>query len=69
VAVHELGHWAFAKPRLDLSKNGAFGSASYAAEELRVDIAASMVRAHLAAAEADAGQDAGEDQQALAEAA
>jgi antirestriction protein ArdC len=43
VAVHEMGHWAFAKPRLDLSKNGAFGSASYAAEELRVDIAASMV--------------------------
>jgi antirestriction protein ArdC len=43
VAVHEMGHWAYAKPRLDLSKNGAFGSASYAAEELRVDIAASMV--------------------------
>jgi antirestriction protein ArdC len=121
VAVHEMGHWAFAKPRLDLSKNGAFGSAFYAAEELRVDIAASMVcstigigtdientaayvqnwlqrlkddkreifraaadaqriadyllnfhpeyRAHLAAAEADTGQDAGEDQQELAEAA
>jgi len=121
VAVHELGHWAFAKPRLDMTKNGAFGSASYAAEELRVDIAASMVcstigigtdientaayvqnwlqrlkddkreifraaadaqriadyllnfhpeyRAHLAAAEAGTGQDAGEDQQELAEAA
>jgi antirestriction protein ArdC len=43
VAVHEMGHWAFARPHLGLTKNRAFGSASYAAEELRVDIAASMM--------------------------
>lgn len=45
--VHELGHWAFAANRLDLSKGGRFGSSAYAAEELRVEISASMVCATL----------------------
>jgi antirestriction protein ArdC len=41
--VHELGHYACTKPRLDLSEMGGFGSAAYAAEELRVEISSAMV--------------------------
>jgi antirestriction protein ArdC len=47
VLIHELGHWSYAKPRLDLSKGGRFGSAAYAAEEVRVEIASSMTCATL----------------------
>jgi antirestriction protein ArdC len=41
--IHETGHWACSKQRLDLSEKGRFGSAAYAGEELRVEIASSMV--------------------------
>jgi antirestriction protein ArdC len=45
--IHESGHWACAKPRLDLSESGRFGSAAYAGEELRVEISSAMVCAAL----------------------
>jgi len=38
-AFHELAHYAYAAPRLDLSQGGRFGSAAYAFEELVVSIA------------------------------
>ncbi len=38
-AVHELGHWTGAKKRLNREKSGLFGSADYAREELRAEIA------------------------------
>ena len=40
---HELGHWAANQRRLGISEGGRFGSREYAAEELRVEIAAAMV--------------------------
>lgn len=45
--AHELSHWAYAKPRLDLSERGRFGSRAYSKEELRVEIAASQLCATL----------------------
>ena len=41
-ALHELGHWACSKRRLDM-EGGVFGSESYAQEELRVEIASWMI--------------------------
>jgi len=38
-ALHELSHYAYAAPRLNLSQGGRFGSAAYAFEELVVSIA------------------------------
>jgi antirestriction protein ArdC len=37
--LHELSHYAYAAPRLNLSQGGRFGSAAYAFEELVVSIA------------------------------
>ena len=45
--AHELGHWAYAKPRLNLSERGRFGSQAYSREELRVEMAASQLCATL----------------------
>ncbi len=42
-ALHELGHYLCAKPRLDLREGGRFGSTSYAHEELVVEIASQNV--------------------------
>jgi antirestriction protein ArdC len=47
VVSHELGHWVCSKRRLNINVPGRFGSAAYAAEEMRVDFAASMVCANL----------------------
>ena len=47
VALHELGHHSGAKHRLNRDLSGKFGTASYAAEELRVEIAAGMIAAEL----------------------
>jgi antirestriction protein ArdC len=38
-ALHELGHWTGHPTRLDRDLSGRFGSESYAAEELRAEIA------------------------------
>lgn len=38
-ALHELGHWTGHPSRLDRDLSGRFGSESYAAEELRAEIA------------------------------
>lgn len=40
--LHELGHWACSKRRLDM-EGGRFGSESYCQEELRVEIASWML--------------------------
>ena len=45
--LHELGHWTGAKQRLDRDMTGRFGSASYATEELRVEIASTLMCAEL----------------------
>lgn len=42
-ALHELGHWTGHESRLDRDLSGSFGSASYAKEELRAEIASMMV--------------------------
>ena len=36
-ALHELGHWTGAKPRLDRDLTGRFGSQDYSREELRAE--------------------------------
>lgn len=41
-ALHELGHWACSKRRLNM-EGGAFGTESYGQEELRVEIASWMI--------------------------
>ena len=41
--LHELGHWTGAKHRLARDMTGRFGSASYAAEEPRVEIASALM--------------------------
>jgi antirestriction protein ArdC len=48
VALHELGHWTGAKPRLDRDLNGRFGTKAYAAEELVAEMTAAFLCAHLA---------------------
>ena len=40
---HEMGHWAANSRRLGISEGGYFGSREYAAEELRVEIAAATI--------------------------
>ena len=45
--LHELGHWTGAKHRLDRDMTARFGSASYATEELRVEIASALMGAEL----------------------
>jgi len=47
VALHELGHWTGAKPRLDRDLTGRFGTKAYAAEELVAEMAAAFLCAHL----------------------
>jgi len=47
VAIHECGHASGAKHRLDRDLTGRFGSRSYAAEEICVEIAAGFVLADL----------------------
>lgn len=47
VAIHECGHATGAKHRLDRDLTGRFGSRSYAAEELCVEMAAGFVLADL----------------------
>lgn len=42
-ALHELGHWTGHSSRLDRDLSGGFGSASYAKEELRAELASIMV--------------------------
>lgn len=43
VAVHELGHATGHKSRMNRDLSGKFGSASYASEEAKVDMAAAFV--------------------------
>jgi antirestriction protein ArdC len=45
--LHELGHWAGAKHRLDRDLSGRFGSEAYAAEELIAELNAAFLCAHL----------------------
>ena len=45
--LHELGHWSGAKHRLDRDLSGRFGTASYAAEELRAEIGSALMCAEL----------------------
>jgi antirestriction protein ArdC len=47
VALHECGHATGAKHRLDRDLTGRFGSETYAAEELCVELASAMVLADL----------------------
>lgn len=47
VALHELGHWTGAKPRLDRNLSGRFGTKAYAAEELVAEMTAAFLCAHL----------------------
>lgn len=47
VALHELGHWTGAKPRLDRDLTGRFGTKAYAAEELVAEMTAAFLCAHL----------------------
>lgn len=41
--IHELGHWTGHETRLNRDLTGAFGSESYAREELRAEIASAFV--------------------------
>jgi antirestriction protein ArdC len=47
VALHELGHWTGAKPRLDRNLSSRFGTKAYAAEELVAEMTAAFLCAHL----------------------
>jgi antirestriction protein ArdC len=47
VAIHECGHAASAKHRLDCDLTGRFGSRSFAAAEMNVELAAGFVLADL----------------------
>jgi antirestriction protein ArdC len=47
VALHELGHWTGAKPRLDRDLTGRFSTKAYAAEELVAEMTAAFLCAHL----------------------
>jgi antirestriction protein ArdC len=47
VALHELGHWTGAKPRLDRDLTGRFGTKAYAGEELVAEMTAAFLCAHL----------------------
>ena len=41
--MHELGHWTGHKKRLDRDLSGRFGSAAYAMEELRAELASAFI--------------------------
>lgn len=45
--VHELGHWTGHPSRLNRDLSGRFGSAAYAMEELRAELASAFVGAEL----------------------
>ena len=47
VMLHELGHWSGAEHRLNRDLSGCFGSAAYAAEELRAEIGSALMCAEL----------------------
>lgn len=47
VALHELGHWTGHSSRLNRDLTGSFGSASYAREELRAQMASLFLSAEL----------------------
>ncbi len=47
VQLHELGHWSGSRTRLNRDLSGPFGSADYAREELRAEIAQVMICAEL----------------------
>jgi antirestriction protein ArdC len=47
VELHELGHWAGHKSRLDRDLSGRFGTRAYAAEELVAEFTAAFLCAHL----------------------
>jgi antirestriction protein ArdC len=47
VALHELGHWTGAKPRLNRDLSCRFGTKAYAAEELVAELTAAFLCAHL----------------------
>jgi antirestriction protein ArdC len=47
-ALHELGHWTGHRSRLDRDQSGAFGSNSYAREELVAEMASAYTCASLA---------------------
>ena len=53
VLMHELGHWTGAEHRLKREMIGRFGSADYAREELRAELAQVMVCAELGIADCD----------------
>lgn len=46
-ALHELGHWTGHRSRLDRDQSGAFGSTSYAREELVAEMASAFTCASL----------------------
>jgi antirestriction protein ArdC len=46
-ALHEASHWSGAKHRLDRDLTGRFGSAAYAQEELRAELASVFIGAEL----------------------
>ena len=47
VLLHELGHWTGAGQRLNRDLSGRFGTAAYAAEELRAEIGSALMCAEL----------------------
>lgn len=53
VQLHELGHWSGNETRLNRDLSGPFGSADYAREELRAEIAQVMICAELGIPECD----------------
>jgi antirestriction protein ArdC len=53
VLLHELAHWTGAESRLNRDLRGRFGSADYAREELRAEIAQVMICAELGLAECE----------------
>jgi antirestriction protein ArdC len=53
VLLHELSHWTGSESRLNRDLRGGFGSADYAREELRAEIAQVMICAELGLAECE----------------
>jgi antirestriction protein ArdC len=53
VQLHELGHWSGAEIRLRRDLSGSFGSADYAREELRAELAQVMLCADLGIEDCD----------------
>ena len=45
--LHELGHWTGSEQRLNRDLSGRFGTAAYAAEELRAEIGSALMCAEL----------------------